>query len=578
MPTFEIISPDGKTYDVTGPEGSTKEQALERVKSQHAATPAEAPSSLVDAAKEGGKGLLRGFTGLVGGIADDFMEPIREIVSAGKHLSGKPNQLPADPGYGSQISHAMGTEPDPKTTPGAFAGTIGEFVGNPASYLGPGGPLSKIGTAALSGLGSEGAGQLTKGTGLEPAARLGGAVVAGQAPRTIAKVAGGPRVTPERAAIRDALRAEGVEPTAGEISGNRAVRTAESQLGNAPGSGQAYSRAKEQELRQYTRAVVKRAGVDSDNALPETINEIRDKAASRLESAAADMKIRMDPKMGNEFAELRSDLQREGATPDQINRINQQLENIQNGFVTTVKKTAGGANDTIMDGKTYQGLTRHGTPLQRAIDDPDPTVSYYSLRIRSALDDAMERTAQGRGTRAGVGLRQAMDDLREARRHWYNMIVISKAVSGPGEAAPAGLVTPQKLRQILTSSQDKKLQYAAGRGDLAELARSGESMMQPIGSSQTSERSLITAIPAAIGASVGQAIQGEPISGALAGVMAPGGAGRVLMSPLMQTYLKGELPGQRAAQNYFDSQAGAGATALRSALSTPSSELYQPSK
>lgn len=34
MPTFEITSPDGRTFRVDGPEGSTKEQALEQVKSK----------------------------------------------------------------------------------------------------------------------------------------------------------------------------------------------------------------------------------------------------------------------------------------------------------------------------------------------------------------------------------------------------------------------------------------------------------------------------------------------------------------------------------------------------------------
>lgn len=34
MPTFRITGPDGKVYNVTGPEGSTPEQALERVKAQ----------------------------------------------------------------------------------------------------------------------------------------------------------------------------------------------------------------------------------------------------------------------------------------------------------------------------------------------------------------------------------------------------------------------------------------------------------------------------------------------------------------------------------------------------------------
>lgn len=186
MPTFEITSPDGKTYDVTGPEGSTKEQALERVKAQHAAPVAQAPSVVGDVAKEGGKGLLRGFTGLVGGIADEFMQPIRDVVSAGRYISGKPNQQPVDPGYGSQIGHAAGIEPSPKTIPGKYAGTTAEVLGNPVSYLGPGSAALKVGAGAVSGLASEGAGQLTEGTAAEPYARVAGSLVGGTATATAA--------------------------------------------------------------------------------------------------------------------------------------------------------------------------------------------------------------------------------------------------------------------------------------------------------------------------------------------------------------------------------------------------------
>ena len=34
MPTFEITSPDGKVYEVTGPEGSTPDQALAQVQAE----------------------------------------------------------------------------------------------------------------------------------------------------------------------------------------------------------------------------------------------------------------------------------------------------------------------------------------------------------------------------------------------------------------------------------------------------------------------------------------------------------------------------------------------------------------
>ncbi len=45
MPTFEIKAPNGKTYRVEGPEGSTAQQALERVQKQLSAAPAPAAAT-----------------------------------------------------------------------------------------------------------------------------------------------------------------------------------------------------------------------------------------------------------------------------------------------------------------------------------------------------------------------------------------------------------------------------------------------------------------------------------------------------------------------------------------------------
>lgn len=69
---------------------------------------------------------------------------------------------------------------------GRALATTGEFVGNPASYIGPGSIAAKVGMAVLGGLGSEGAGQLAEGTPYEGAARFVGAVLGGA---TAAKLA-----------------------------------------------------------------------------------------------------------------------------------------------------------------------------------------------------------------------------------------------------------------------------------------------------------------------------------------------------------------------------------------------------
>jgi hypothetical protein len=539
MPEFNITSPSGEKYRVTAPEGASEADVMARVKQASAkADEANKPSGFADFFKSIPGGLLGGLSA---------------AASAGGEAAvlemGQQEQMPGMPSAG-EVEASLGGDRlhKPQTRAGRFGRTAGEFLGNPASWVGPGGPVAKGVSAASAAIGSEAAGQATEGTKLEGPARFVGAVAGGQAPAAALRIASPLAVPAGRAATRDILRAEGVEPTAGEITGSRPLRTAESHLGNAPGSGSAFQRAKDVELQQYTAAALRRGGENVNiNDLhtgvePDVVTRSFDRIAGNLERVATRLPIVRDQRLGDDITRINAELVAERLPQDSINRIVAQMENTWNAFVPDARGRA------VMDGGTYQAHTRHGTPLQRAIDDPDPNVAYYATRVRSALDDAMERTATGRGTRPGVGRQQALQDLRDARRQWYNMLVISRAIA----SNPDGLITPQKLRQLLTSSDDKKIQYAAGRGDLNELTRAGTSMMQPIPNSGTAERQMASNL--ALTFSI-------PTLGT---TYAPGLAGRVLMLPLMQDYLKGDLPAQAQARALLDSLPPSGATALRS--------------
>ena len=77
--------------------------------------------------------------------------------------------------------NVTGALPRPHGIGGQAGETVGEFLSNPTSYLGPGGVGAKVFGAIASALGSETAGQLVKGTWLEPFARIGGAILTGGA-------------------------------------------------------------------------------------------------------------------------------------------------------------------------------------------------------------------------------------------------------------------------------------------------------------------------------------------------------------------------------------------------------------
>jgi|SRR5882672_6932204 len=156
--------------------------------------PAAAPSTTMDVIKESAKGLGRGALSAAGDVGEAVMGPFGPShhfanLMADLGMQARP-QL--EQTYGSQLAKAAGIEPSPQTTPGKFAGSISEAVGNPETYLGPGGLLSKGIAGAAAGAGGEAAGELAGGP-LEPAARVLGAIGAGGLAGAAARSLASPR-------------------------------------------------------------------------------------------------------------------------------------------------------------------------------------------------------------------------------------------------------------------------------------------------------------------------------------------------------------------------------------------------
>jgi hypothetical protein len=184
MPTYKISAPDGNSYSIEGPSGATDEQVREQVLKQHP-----------DAGKPGPPEEQRSGIG-------DFIRSIPRgavtgLMTAGSALAGATAGEMGQPGLQAEIPgpkqstelierNVTGNLPKPQGRAGRFGEAVGEVLGNPASYVGPGSLALKVGAGTASALGSEGAGQLTEGTPLETPARLVGGVVAGTAGATFA--------------------------------------------------------------------------------------------------------------------------------------------------------------------------------------------------------------------------------------------------------------------------------------------------------------------------------------------------------------------------------------------------------
>lgn len=194
------------------------------------------PATGADIAKSAGIGVAKGTIGLAG-LPGDIREGVRGGAGwlAGKlgasdetaqRVGNVASYLtppmfwgaPTSAGIQGAVESVTGPFYEPKSTVGEFAQTVGEFA--PGAIAGPGGVLRKAAMTAIPGVLSEGAGQATKGTAVEPVARAaaglaGGVATAGRAGNVVRQAANAaPTAEQVRAttnALYDRLRSAGIK-------------------------------------------------------------------------------------------------------------------------------------------------------------------------------------------------------------------------------------------------------------------------------------------------------------------------------------------------------------------------------
>jgi hypothetical protein len=483
-----------------------------------------------DVAKEGAKGLGRGLTGFVGGMGEAVMGPFGPSQHAANLMAdfGLRERPKPQAGYGEQITKAAGIEASPKSIEGRFAGTTGEFLGNPLTYAGPGGLLAKLITGITAALGSEAAGELAKGFGpkTETAARVVGAIAGGKVPSGAARLVTPIPATPERLQAAQLLANEGiVGETAGQITGSKSLQYAESHLGDAPGAGGRATESQNQVSRQFTSAVLRRAGiVGEDRATPQVIDGAFRRIGAEMDAIAARNNGRVDQQFLNDLH----------AAQDEYNATVQQgsrravVDNVVDDFTNRLVQTP------VLTGEQYQSFRSRLTRLQRGAAS-DPEYSQVLGDYVEALDNMMARSMANNP--------QDLQAWQNARRQYRNLIPITRAAAGAGEQVAEGAITPAKMRQVIAGTQRGQRDYSRGRGDFAELVRSGNVLLTPLPNSGTAQRELARFIASSLGAVAGGGLSGGTGAGigAAAGAVAPGAVGRVLMSPLAQGYLGNQL-------------------------------------
>lgn len=507
---------------------------ITRLRSEPAQTQ---PGVMEDVAKSGLSGLAQGginafgaggdVRSLVGrgidaaggalGFAPDKVQQFKDMAKtvAGATLTGRALLAsPTSTELRRGVESVTGELYKPQTTAGEYARTIGEFA--PGILGGPG----SIGARALTNVVapavlSEAAGQLTQGTAAEPWARLAGAVAAPVGLSGARRALTPNAINPERQAAAAVLQSEGVPLTAGQQTGSRTLRYAESELGGSKAADFI-----ERQNQAFTEAAMKRAG-GSGLATSDNLKTLNDRLGSDFSNISSRNTLVPDRQFGQDV----------GAT---LNRYGKLLEAQQKPIINNVSDDLIArlqANNGVLPGAEYQAIRSDLSLAAKSTTNPALSGAFKGLR--NALDKAMERSI-------AINNPSDLGKWGELRRQYGNMKVLERAAVGAGEDAGMGIISPARLRTA--AAVGNRAGFARGDSDFSELAKAGQAMMTPLPQSGTAPRlrvqNLFTTIPAVLGAAAGApgGVFGS-VLGAAAGAAAPAAAGRALMSKPIQAYL-----------------------------------------
>lgn len=330
--------------------------------------------------------------------------------------------------------------------------------------------------------------------------------------------------SPERSAAVGVMEREGVPLTAGQKTGSKALRYAESEIG-----GNKAAQIAEDQGRAFTDAAMRKAGgsgiADADN-----MAALKGKLGKNFEYLSSRNSLRVDQGIVDDFNATAKEYAR--VLPSEQKQI---FKGLADDIAARFKAGKG-----AMSGKDYQTIRSRLSRMAQNYRQRDGEFADAIRGLRNALDNGMERSIQP----ADRGAWQSL------RRQYGNYKVLERAATGGGEDAGIGVISPARLR--MAASSGDRSGFVTGASDFTDLAKAGQAVMTPLPNSGTASRLAVRNLgamaPSIVGAGAGGAYGAQDggglmgaLSGALAGFVAPRAIGRLMMSKTGQRYLANQL-------------------------------------
>lgn len=302
--------------------------------------------------------------------------------------------------------------------------------------------------------------------GILPGAAVGGTLsaAAGVIPRIIT-----PNIadSAERTRMAEALRAQGVDVKASQVTGARNLATIEDAAQRLPMGRMLSAVTPESQMEQLTQAAMKKAGVQGEAATESALRDAYDRVGGTIGSINKKYNVLTpDAQFASDIGNVLNDLP--VLSRDRQSQVREFLKRAAGNFGTIDTDKAQVLREQLRRARTFGDKTDN--QFNSALDG-----------IRNAVDDLLERTIVNRGNPGDAKL------LRDARQTYANIHVLENALWKSGADGQLGYLTPAALKNAQAASIGKHA-VMTGKGDMTELAKAAAAVLPTKAGSQTAER------------------------------------------------------------------------------------------
>jgi hypothetical protein len=323
---------------------------------------------------------------------------------------------------------------------------IGKFVADVAPQFAIGGPSALLRILLSGGLSAATTpGDLPERAkeGAMGLAGAGGGELIGRAAASLVRPFAN-RLTPVVREIADNAQAMGIHLRADQVTGNKALQFANSALDYLPTSANMQQGAKDAQKEAWTRTLYAEGGHNYNPDLPNNLGPMK----QRISGVYNDLSSRNSITVNNR---LRSELARIGQRYDAILPINMKAAVL--GYIDNI------GNARTITGDVYQSTRGQIDEAARSLRNTDPTSSAALRDIRTALDEAMQRTLSPADRAAwNTNNKDFM-----VRKH------IEKAIDPVTQE-----ISPKKLINSVSQRDPNIVKYGEGPQGLTDIAKVGK--------------------------------------------------------------------------------------------------------